>query len=210
MDDDMNKMLVTLMSAMMVLVSGCAGLVTAPAAFTLYDLGPLVPVRRDTPKILPGMVEVRAPTWLANGAMQYRLDYRSPASRETYAETRWVGHPAEMLQRLVGAQYSNGSAPAGQCRLRIELDEFIQSFSNAQDSNAELRARVSLIAPRDESMLATRTFVIDTPAPSPDAAGGVVAHRNGARQFISQLGDWLDALDGEQARGLNIGERCRG
>ncbi len=206
----MNKTLVTLISALVVFVSGCAGLVTAPAAFTLYDLGPVAPIQRDTPKIVPGMVEVRAPTWLANGAMQYRLDYRSPASRETYAESRWVGHPAEMLQRLVGAQFSNGSVPAGQCRLRIELDEFIQSFASAQVSNAELRARVSLVAPRDESTLATRTFVIDTPAPSPDAAGGVVAHRNGARQFITDLGIWLDALDGEQARGLNIGERCRG
>lgn len=198
-----------IVSAMMAL-SGCAGLVTPPTAFTLYDLGPVTSRPGSEPAIVPGIVEVKAPTWLASNAMQYRLDYRSPASREAFAENRWVGHPAEMLQRLVGASFSDGAVTSGSCRLRIELDEFIQSFDSAERSDTELRARVSLVAPRDELTLATRGFVVKTRATSADAPGGVVAHREGTQQFITAVTDWLETLDREQAEGaMNGVDRCR-
>lgn len=141
--------------------------------------------------------------------MQYRLDFRQPTSREVFAESRWAGHPSEMLQRQLVATLGTGGAPNGLCRLRIDLDEFIQRFESMDSSASELVVRASLLAPREETVLARERFVMVTPTTTADAAGGVLAHRQGAGRLTHALASWLDALDGGGAPGLNVQERCR-
>lgn len=191
-------------------LSGCAGLVTPPTAFTTYDLGGVSNEANGAPAIVPAIVEVRAPSWLSSAAMQYRIDYSAPASREVFAESRWAGHPSEMLQRQVSTRLATDAPGAGSCRLRVDLDEFVQSFASPEQSRTELIARVALITPRDEFTLARQTFVVRVDAPSADARGGVAAHRDGARKFGNQIVEWLNTLDDGQGRGLNIRQRCHG
>lgn len=192
--------------------TGCTGLVTTPTAFTMYDLGDLPADTGRAPGIAPASVEVRAPSWLSTAAMQYRLDYVTPASREAFAESRWAGHPSEMLQRLVSTRLAAGMPGAGRCHLRIELDEFVQSFASTELSQTELIARVTLITPRDDVALARQTFVVRVDASSANARGGVAAHRDGARLFGDQISAWFTTLDDGQAQenDLNIRQRCLG
>lgn len=192
------------------LLASCASLVTAPTAFTVYDFGGVTAEPPLDSPLVPGIVEVRAPTWLANSAMHYRLDYVEPASREVFAESRWAGHPSEMLQRLLTARLGAGRSGSGACRLRVDLDEFVQAFASSGRSQAEVHARVALIAPREETVLASRRIVVIAPAPTPDARGGVLAHRDVSRQLVAEIATWLGTLDGAGGQGLNIAQRCGG
>ena len=200
-----------LAAAALVMLSACAGIVTPPASFTIYDLElPAATVRPlERTSLAPASIEVRAPSWLSSSAMQYRLDFRQPSSREVFAESRWAGHPAEMLQRHLIVSLGTSGRTHAQCRLRIDLDEFIQRFDALDASASELVVRASLLAARDETVLVRNRFVIVTPAASADAAGGVLAHRQGARQLTDSIQAWLDALDDDTAGGLNVAERCR-
>lgn len=135
-------------------------------------------------------VEVAAPSWLAGQGMQYRLAYGDAGRRDSYADSRWVAPPAELLERAL----SRRLAGAGSCRLRLELDEFIQVFDNERMSRLVLAGRASLLAGRET--VARRAFSLARPTASADAAGGVAA----ATQVVDGLGEeiagWLAAQGG--------------
>lgn len=192
--------------AMLVALGGCGNLGVPAQRFTFYDLGLVEPL---APAIAPARVDVRAPSWLSSAAMQYRIEYRPPAQREAYSETRWVGEPAEMLRVSLDRALSAGATADGGCRLRLELDEFVQVFENERDSHAVIVARAGLLAPRSDAEVARRIFVAREPAPSPDAIGGVVAHRHAVRQLAAGLAAWLAELDQPAGRGLNTAGRCK-
>lgn len=179
-------------------LAACTSLVTPPVAFSIYDLGPpdtLAPAQR----VAPAQIEVRAPSWLASSAMQYRLDYQVPAGRQSYAESRWAGQPAEMLQRLLAGQLGGTRANSNGCRLRIELDEFAHVFDSPESSRAHILARAAILPPREEAPLVRELFSIRVDAPSPNAVGGVEAHREAARTLVRDLGQWLEEANLEPA-----------
>jgi cholesterol transport system auxiliary component len=197
---------ITLMLAL--LVAGCGNLGTPAPRFAFFELGLAAPA--DPPvQLAPARIDVRAPSWLSTGAMQYRFDYRSPAQREAYSETRWVAEPAEMLRLSLEHALRANPVAEGECRLRIELDDFVQVFETARDSHANVVARVALLAPRTETELARHTFVIHEAAPTPDAPGGVTAHRHAAQRLANEVSTWLAGLDPANVRGLPIPERCK-
>jgi cholesterol transport system auxiliary component len=77
--------------------------------------------------------------------------------------------------------------------LRLELEEFSQVFDNPNTSHALLRLRATLTqrSPGSETLLAQRSFVLQRPAPSPDAAGGVRALTAAADAVVLELEAWL-------------------
>ncbi len=188
-------------------VAGCGNLGVPAARFAFFDLGIATPVDPPLPLAL-SRVEVRAPTWLSSGAMQYRIEYRQPAEREAYSETRWVAEPAEMLRLALDRALVSNSGADGKCRLRVELDEFVQEFETVRDSHAIIIARPSLIAPRSDDVIAQRTFVIREQAPTPDAAGGVIAHRRAAARLVNEIAGWITSLDSAGRQGAVSLERC--
>lgn len=189
----------------LMLLGGCATFVTPPSGFKVYDLGSpgsLSDLKiRQAPGIslapeegmVPISVEVRAPSWLSTSSMQYRLDFRPPSSRETYAESRWAGQPAEMLQRVLQAHLGT-VGPESSVRLRVEIDEFIQRFDSLRSSSSEIIVRAAVLAPREERVLAREQFVIQVPTTSANAAGGVVAHQMAATQLAEEIRLWLVGL----------------
>jgi len=179
---------------MVLLLSACFGGTGVRLAASTHDLSS---VRTETDIGQAGMlhqIEVEAPSWLDTPAMQYRLSYADRTRREAYAASRWAAPPARLLehklrQRLLGGA---GSVPvqAGGCRLRVELDEFVQDFAKPESSQAILEARVVLLAPRSDTLLAWQHFRVVQPAGG-DARSGVVALEAATRRFGDEIENWL-------------------
>ena len=182
------KRLPYLFSLLLVAVAGCGALRGPQAEVAFFDLG--FAAHTEPPAFAPAKVDVRAPSWLSSTAMQYRLDYRQPAQREAYSETRWVSEPAEMLRLALDRALTGNAADEGECRLSIDLDEFVQIFDAAKDSHARIAVRAKL-ASRDGAEIARRVITVDEPAPTPDAAGGVIAYRRALQRLANELSSWL-------------------
>lgn len=192
-------------------LSACANLNGNSAPVDLYDIVPNEPLAESVPFVLSD-IEVRAPSWLARAAMQYRLEYEQPAQRRAYTQSRWVSPPAEMVEKFLDRAFAREVAAAEErqgttgCRLRIELDEFSQAFSAADRSQSVILARAELLPTRGEQRLASHLITIREPTPTADAAGGVHAHRYAVERTAKDLATWLQAL---VKQSTSLAERCR-
>jgi len=191
-----------------VLLAGCATLGAVPAAQTVFDLGMPEAVMLEAGK-RPVAVELRAPSWLATSAMQYRLRYAEPQRRRAYAESRWVAPPAEMLALALDRTLLAPDSAASGCRLRVHLDEWIQVFHDPTRSDLRIAVRASLLPARGETPVAGRNFAVEAAAPTADAAGGAAAARQAVQRLASELAAWLMTLDPSDGQRLNDGSRCR-
>ncbi|AVR88869.1 ABC-type transport auxiliary lipoprotein family protein [Thauera aromatica] len=188
-------------------LAGCSGLNLKPPPMAFYDLGLGAPAGL-APRFAPLRVEVAAPPWLASSALQYRLQWDDPLRRRSYTESRWVAQPADMLAlALERALKPDGSG--NRCRLRIEVDEFVQVFDGIERSRVEVVLRAGLVPPRSDEALAQREFRADVPAPSADAVGGVAAFRAAADRLAGELAGWIATLH-RAGPPLDAGMRCRG
>jgi len=147
-----------------------------------YDLGFSVAGERDSGV---STVEVIAPSWLATDAIEYRLAYADAAQRREYADNRWVASPVELLHLFLQRRLAGGGA----CRLRLDLDEFLQVFDSPQASRQIMAVRASLSL---GTTVADRgSFVIEQQATTPDARGSVAAASLATGQLADQLATWL-------------------
>jgi cholesterol transport system auxiliary component len=109
--------------------------------------------------------------------------------------------PAELLrQRLadtLGQRRAllspEGAASTGTATLRLSLEEFSQLFDSPQQSRALLRLRATLsqTGPAGDRVLAQRSIIVQRPAPSADAPGGVRALSAATDAAAEELLDWL-------------------
>ena len=163
------------------LLAACSTTTGRPDALR-YDFGPVTAVEADSGI---AAVELIAPSWLTGDAIEYRLAYIDAASRRAYADSRWVASPAELLRSALQHRFVG----RGHCRVRLELDEFVQVFDSPQSAQQQLVVRAVLLVggtPADH-----RAFAITESAPSADARGAVLAAGRGARQLGDQLAAWL-------------------
>jgi cholesterol transport system auxiliary component len=147
-----------------------------------YDFGLAGPVEADSGI---AAVELIAPSWLTGDAIEYRLAHVDPASRRAYADSRWAASPAELLRVAMQHRF----AGRGNCRVRLELDEFLQVFDSAQAARQQMVVRAVLLVggtPTDH-----RVFSITESAPTADARGAVLAAGQGVRQLGDQMSAWL-------------------
>lgn len=190
------------------LLSACGAIQIQPKPVAGYDLGlsqgPVLAA-----ELAPAQIEVVAPPWLTVGAMQYRLAWDQPERRRAFSESRWVALPADLLVLALDRALLAGNG-SGRCRLRIELDEFVQLFDSAERSAVEVVVRAGLLAARSDTAFARREFRIREPAPSADAPGGVSAYRVAVDRLAGELAGWIVALDRMAGPGLNAEGRCGG
>lgn len=191
------------------LLAACGAGPKANSNLAYYDLGTVQPVPNNRIVASLRSIEVFAVSWLDSTAMQYRLLYAANQRRQSFAESRWAAPPAELLGHALRKRMLSGEG-GGACRLRVDLDEFIQSFDSAKDSRAMIEARVQVVAPTGGEILARRSFSVARPAATPDARGGVTAMAAAVETFSAEMHDWLGGLDRTAAPGLNIAQRCRG
>lgn len=189
-----------------VLSSGCGTIGTPPGPVAFYDLG-LIESAALPAAAVPAQIEVVAPSWIDVAQMQYRLQWDQPQRRRAYSDSRWVAQPAEMLGQALQRGLRGADEARSKCRLRVELDEFVQNFQSVGASTVDVVVRASLLAPRGVPA-AHREFRVTRRAPTADAEGGVSAYRVAVGQLAGELGGWLAELDPEVRQGLNTGGRC--
>ncbi|HZX32313.1 MAG TPA: ABC-type transport auxiliary lipoprotein family protein [Rhodocyclaceae bacterium] len=161
----------------------------------VYDLGPPAVLQADATGLPPLAVEIRAPYWLDALGIQYRLAYAEPGRLRDYSQSRWAAPPATLMQQRLAQQL--GLVPVGQggaaCLLRIDLDEFSQTFVSPQASQGILQARMAVLD-RGRKVLAEQAVKIEKPAPSQDSRGGMAALSAAVGQLGGDIGRWRREL----------------
>lgn len=160
-----------------------------------YDLGPPSALQADAAGLPPLAVEIRAPYWLDALGIQYRLAYAEPGRLRDYAQARWAAPPATLMQQRLIQQL--GLVPVGQggaaCVLRIDLDEFSQTFTSPLESHGVLQARMAILD-RSRKVLAEQAVKIEKPATSQDSRGGMAALSAAVVQLGGDVGRWRREL----------------
>ena len=145
---------------------------------------------------------------LDNTAVLYRLAYADAQQLRAYSQARWSSPPAQLIRQRLREQLSqrrsvfNAREGVALNRsqsavlppvLRLELEEFSHVFSDPQASVGLIRLRATLIelTPGGEKLLGQRTFAIEQPATSSDAAGGVRALTLATDSAIAAIDQWL-------------------
>jgi cholesterol transport system auxiliary component len=171
-----------------------------------FDLGPPRAPVAAGPAIPATLLlaEVAAPEWLDGRGIIYRLSYENSARPQAYAGSRWVSAPSALLTQRIRARFAGaatgvvtGSDGArADYALRVDLEDFSQSFTASSASHVTLRARASLVRLADRALVAQRVFVVERAAPTPDSRGAVTALGEASDEFVEQLFTWA----GEQVR----------
>ena len=77
--------------------------------------------------------------------------------------------------------------------LRVELQEFSQIFDTAETSSGLVRLRATLVEAKGgaDRLVAQKVFVVQRPAVSADAPGGVRALKAATDAAVDEIGAWL-------------------
>ena len=180
-----------------------------PVRPDVYDFGPgalgvRAPGAASMPTIALG--EVEAGVALDSTAVLYRLAFADAQQLRPYAQARWSMPPAQLLRqrlrehlgqsRAVVNPGDGGVDAAAPWQLRLELEEFSQLFQSPTSSVGLVRLRVSVVQStvRGERLLAQRSVVVQQPAGSADAAGGIKALAQASDMAVAQIDQWLQQL----------------
>lgn len=198
-----------LAAAAAVLLAGCKALPDKPVRQVMYDFGPVLQVAApaSAPRAALVLPEVEVSGILETPALLYRLGYEDPHQLRPYAYARWSAPPGQLLrQRLrdvLGRERPVLDAAAGAALtrrgaspppvLRVELEEFSQYFESTTASRGVLRLRCTLLENTGggERLVAQRSFAVQRPAPSADAAGGVRALTEATEAAAQDIASWL-------------------
>jgi cholesterol transport system auxiliary component len=182
-----------------VLFAGCgASLLPKPPAaaarFTLDDAAPAIaPIE---PAVGAPTLLVAVPLAAPGFDSRHMVYLRRPQELQAYAFHEWVDTPAQMLAPLLvralqgsgayGAVLMAPSSASAGLRLETTLIRLQQDFAS-RPSQVRLTLRVVLLDAASRQVIAWQEFDERVPAPSDDAAGGVVAARLATRQVVGAL-----------------------
>ena len=190
----MKKVLVILLG---LLLSACVGGIRSGTQAIVYDFG-LPATRLVTDGSWSRLaLDVKSPPWFDSLYINYRLAYDDPLKQREYAGSRWAGVPdvllAQRLRQQLGIVTAGGSMVVD-CLLKVELQAFSQVFDSPQSSRGVLLASASLID-RKRQLVAERQVMIEKPAITADAHGGVVALVSASDELGQELAFWLAELE---------------
>ena len=197
------------------MLGGCA-LPDKPVRSTMYDFGPgaLASQTSTGQAPLPPLAidDISTPGGaLDNMAVHYRLAYLDVQQLRSYAQARWSMPPAQLLRQRLREQLSQRRAvfnardglalnrrqnPVLPLLLRLELQEFSQLFTAPDASAGLIRLRATLVEETlaGEKLVAQRSVVVQRPAPSADAPGGVRALTAATDAAIEEIEQWLQQI----------------
>ncbi len=202
------------------LLAGCS-VIDKPKRATMYDFGPGVLATQSAAATKPAaplaalqplaVADIStAGGALENQAVLYRLGYSDVQELRPYSQARWSMPPAQLvnkrLRELLGQRRVVLTAREGVAlnrtqnatlpMLRLELEEFSQLFSAPDASVGLIRLHATLvdITPAGERLVAQRSLVLQRPATSADAAGGVRALAEATDAAIEALDEWMQQL----------------
>ncbi|MCY1168060.1 ABC-type transport auxiliary lipoprotein family protein [Polaromonas sp.] len=197
-------------------LAGCSGLPDKPTRALMYDFGPgplaTQPAMRQAP--LPPLAIDDVSTSggvLDNMAVLYRLAYVDAQQLRPYSQARWSMPPAQLVRQRLREQLSQrrvvfeageraslnrNQNPVLPLLLRLELQEFSQLFTAPDTSVGLIRMRATLmeVTPGGERLVGQRNVVVQRPATSGDATGGVRALTQATDAAIEEIDQWLQQL----------------
>lgn len=166
---------------------------------TVFDLGPHRSYSANPHAIAAIFLipPVSASPWLDHTGIQYRLLYQDAGRPDVYGQNRWTMTPAQLLTvrlraRFAGAARGVVTAQDGakaDYTLRVELEDFSQSFDSAQSSKGTVRLRASLIDVNTRVLHVQRGFSAERPA-APSAPGAVQALTAATEAVVEELVAW--------------------
>ena len=185
------------------------GLLTArpalqPAEIPLSTLAPLLPpLAIDDIGTSGGALE--------NMAVLYRLGYADAQQLRPYAQARWTMPVAQLVRQRLRERlslrrpvfnageslaFNRNQGSVLPLQLRLELEEFSQLFTAPDASVGLIRLSATLVAltPAGEKLVSQRNVVVQRPASSADAAGGVHALTAATDAAIDELDQWLQQV----------------
>jgi cholesterol transport system auxiliary component len=201
-------------------LAGCSALPDKPTRPSMYDFGPgALAAQASTqsatgqaplPSLLPLAIDDISTSGgaLDNLAVLYRLGYTDVQQLRPYAQARWSKPAAQLVQQRLreqlgqrrtvfrigeGAALNRSQNAVLPLQLRLELQEFSQLFSAPEASVGLIRLRATLLelTPAGEKLLGQRLIVVQRPALSADAPGGVRALTAATDAAIEELDQWL-------------------
>ena len=165
----------------------------------VFDLGPQRTQAAAAPSINATLLipAVSASPWLDSPNMMYRLSYRDAGRPEAYAQHRWAMSPALLLTERLRSRFAAatrgvvGTQDGAQAdySLRIELEDFSQSFDAADSSKASVRLRASLINLATRALHAQKSFSVERPA-APNAPGAAQSLAAASDAVVDELAAW--------------------
>lgn len=191
-------------------LGGCSSFVDKPVRASLYDFGPgqvtsAAPQQATRPALV--LADVEGAGALEGTAVLYRLGYADDHQLLPYAQARWSAPPPQLVRQRLREQIGrdrvvlNPGEGAALARtagalprsLRIELEEFSHFFDSPGHSVGLLRLRATLLesTPGGEKVLAQRNVVLQRPAATGDASGGVKALTAAVDAAAEELSQWL-------------------
>ena len=194
-------------------LAGCSALPDKPVRATMYDFGPgnlsTPATTREAP--LPSLAIDDIATSggaLDNMSVLYRLAYNDAQQLKPYSQARWSMPPAQLVRQRLREQLGkrrivfNAGESAALNRsenavlpllLRIDLEEFSHLFTTPTDSTGLIRLRATLleVTPSGEKLVGQRNVVVQRPADSADAPGGVRALTRATDAAIDEIDQWL-------------------
>jgi cholesterol transport system auxiliary component len=185
------------------LLSGCASQKSEPT--TQFDFGPAMPAQAQAQAAAPigaiVVVDVTGSDALDNERMYYRLSYADALQARSYANSRWVSTPLQMLSQRLKTRIAQSGAKVlsendvanGIPILRIDVDEFVHNFSGVAQSEGQVALRASVF--QGHALVDQRSFARTTAAGSADAAGGARALAASTDAIAADIVAWLGALN---------------
>jgi cholesterol transport system auxiliary component len=178
----------------------------------VYDFGPGATAPQVNNRMAPLppllLMDVEAASALDGTAVLYRLGYADANQLRPYAQARWSMPPTQLLRQrlreLLGQRRSVLSpvdaVVPGSLALRLELEEFSQLFDSNQSSAGLVRVRATLSRfGNPPKPLAQTSFVVQRPADSADAKGGVQALAQASDALVLQVDQWLQQVSNAEA-----------
>ena len=166
---------------------------------TVFDFGPPRAVTTAATVINATVLisPVTANHWLDTPNIHYRMAQRDASRTDTYAQSHWTQSPAVLLTERLRARMAGVTrgvvAPLDGAKadyaLRVELEDFSQTFSDAQTSKVTARLRATLIDMSTRALRAQKTFVSERPA-APNAAGAAQALGAAADAVVDDIATW--------------------
>lgn len=186
-------------------LSGCANTIQ-PVRPAVYDFGPglvggaLTATTANRAPLIMGTVE--ATPALESQVVHYRLAYANGQQLKPYSQARWSMAPAQLIRQRLIEQLGQSRAilnpgesglagSAAPATLRIDLEEFSQLFESPAQSVGLVRLRATLIQPSQTPRLLQHSVVVQRPAPSADAKGGVQALTAATDAAVQEIDSWL-------------------
>ena len=200
---NMHRIMIAAALAAAVQLAGCASSKGTPN--TTYDFGP-ARAPATAPAMPSGFVDtlvvtdVTGSTSYDSERIFYRLNYADPLQARSYANSRWAATPLQMVTQRFKTRLaqtgvkvlSTTDATTGVAILRVDVDDFIHTFTGVAQSEGEVAVRASLF--QGHKLVDQKSFRRTTPAATADAAGGATALAASTDKVAADIMAWLAAL----------------